>query len=269
LQLNLIIYVKYGKLRGSVVIRLDHFVLNIDNDMQKLKELKERIEPLGFPFEPTWGKGTKGFKVANMWIGLQYLEMVWLKNKDGGGWKADWAEKYTKGHRGIIAIYLMTDRLDEIREELNSRGIPVSEPERVSFRWFFGLFKKTMPWRSIFTAPIPGTDLQICYGELDSPDVMEKMKAYMVPNAIDNGIEGVKEATVKGNFSEEAWAYIQRLFPKAELTGTCLTYDMGTTRLSFESGEKPGLRVELKAETTDKKYSGNSFEIENLKVYIT
>jgi len=91
----------------------------------------------------------------------------------------------------------------------------------------------------------------------------------MVPNAIDNGIEGVKEATVKGNFSEEAWAYIQRLFPKAELTGTCLTYDMGTTRLSFESGEKPGLRVELKAETTDKKYSGNSFEIENLKVYIT
>ena len=251
------------------MIRLDHFVLNIDNDMQKLKELKERIEPLGFPFEPTWGKGTKGFKVANMWIGLQYLEMVWLKNKDGGGWKADWAEKYTKGHRGIIAIYLMTDRLDEIREELNSRGIPVSEPERVSFRWFFGLFKKTMPWRSIFTAPIPGTDLQICYGELDSPDVMEKMKAYMVPNAIDNGIEGVKEATVKGNFSEEAWAYIQRLFPKAELTGTCLTYDMGTTRLSFESGEKPGLRVELKAETTDKKYSGNSFEIENLKVYIT
>ena len=251
------------------MIRLDHFVLNIDNDMQKLKELKERIEPLGFPFEPTWGKGTKGFKVANIWIGLQYLEMVWLKNKDGGGWKADWAEKYTKGHRGIIAIYLMTDRLDEIREELNSRGIPVSEPERVSFRWFFGLFKKTMPWRSIFTAPIPGTDLQICYGELDSPDVMEKMKAYMVPNAIDNGIEGVKEATVKGNFSEEAWAYIQRLFPKAELTGTCLTYDMGTTRLSFESGEKPGLRVELKAETTDKKYSGNSFEIENLKVYIT
>lgn len=31
------------------------------------------------------------------------------------------------------------------------------------------------------------------------------MKAYMVPNAADNGIEGIKEAIVRGNFSEEAW----------------------------------------------------------------
>lgn len=165
------------------MVRLDHFVINIDNDMEKLKDLKKQIEPRGFPFEPTWGKGTKGFKVANIWIGLQYLEMVWLKKKDGGGWKADWVEKYNRGHRGVIAIYLMTDQLDEIREELKRRGIPVSEPERVSFRCFFGLFKKTMPWRSIFTAPIPGTDLEICFGDLDHPEIMEKMKAYMVPSA--------------------------------------------------------------------------------------
>ncbi|MGI5860031.1 MAG: hypothetical protein ACOX8P_12080 [Tepidanaerobacteraceae bacterium] len=248
------------------MIRLDHFVVNIDNDMGKLKELKKQIEPLGYPFEPTWGKGTKGFKVANIWIGLQYLEMVWLKEKDGGGWKADWVEKYNNGYRGIIAIYLMTDRLDEIREELKCRGIPVSEPERISFRWFFGLLKKTMPWRSIFTAPIPGTNLEICYGELDSPDIMEKMKAYMVPNAAVYGIEGIKAATVKGNFSEEAWVYIQKLFPDVELKGTSLTYDMGTTCLSFELSEKTGLNVELNAVTVNKKYLGKSFEVENLKV---
>ena len=248
------------------MIRLDHFVVNIDNDMGKLKELKKQIEPLGYPFEPTWGKGTKGFKVANIWIGLQYLEMVWLKEKDGGGWKADWVEKYNNGYRGIIAIYLMTDRSDEIREELKCRGIPVSEPERISFRWFFGLLKKTMPWRSIFTAPIPGTNLEICYGELDSPDIMEKMKAYMVPNAAVYGIEGIKAATVKGNFSEEAWVYIQKLFPDVELKGTSLTYDMGTTCLSFELSEKTGLNVELNAVTVNKKYLGKSFEVENLKV---
>jgi len=250
------------------MIRLDHFVINIDNDMEKLKALKNRIKSMGFPFEPTWGKGTKGFQVANVWIGLQYLEMVWLKKKDGGGWKADWVEKYNNGHRGIIAIYLMTDRLDEIREELRSRGINVSEPERISFRWFFGLLKKTMPWRSIFTEPIPGTDLQICFGELDGPDIMEKMKAYMVPNAADNGIEGIREATVKGNFSEEAWAYIQKLFPEAQLKENCLTYDMGTTRLSFKSCDKQGLNVEVKAITSNKDYLGKSFEVENLKVVL-
>ena len=32
------------------MIRLDHFVVNIDNDLKKLKELKKQIEPLGFPF---------------------------------------------------------------------------------------------------------------------------------------------------------------------------------------------------------------------------
>ena len=246
------------------MIRLDHFVVNIDNDMEKLKELKKRIEPLGYPFEPTWGKGTKGFKVANIWIGLQYLEMVWVKRKDGGGWKADWGEKYNNGHRGIIAIYLMTDRLDEIREDLRSRGIPVSEPERISFRWFFGLLKKTMPWQSVFTAPIPGTDLQICYGELDSPEIMEKMKAYMVPNAAVNGIEGIKKATVRGDFSEEAWAYIRKLFPDAGFDGACLAYEMGTTCLSFAASEKPGLSVELAAVTANKEYLGKSFAVENI-----
>lgn len=248
------------------MIRLDHFVLNIDNDIEKLKILKKQIEPLGYPFEPTWGKGTKGFQAANIWIGLQYFEMVWLKTKDGGGWRSEWVEKYNNGHRGIIAIYLMTDKLDKIREELERRGIPVSEPERISFRWFFGLLKKTMPWRSVFTSPIPGTDLQICYGELDSPEIMEKMKAYMVPNATDNGIEGIKEATVKSNFSKEAWTYIQKLFPEAKQNGSRLTYDMGTTYLSFESCEVLGLNVELKAVTANSNYKGKSFEIENVKV---
>lgn len=69
------------------MVRLDHFVINIDNDMKKLIELKKQIAPLGIPFEPTWGKGTKGFKVANIWIGLQYLEMVWLKKRTVGDGK--------------------------------------------------------------------------------------------------------------------------------------------------------------------------------------
>jgi len=246
--------------------RLDHFVVNIDNDLEKLKRLKKQIEPLGYPFEPTWGKGTKGFKVANLWIGLQYLEMVWLKKKDGGGWRAEWVKKYNNGLRGINAIYLMTDNLEEIREELKSKGIPVSEPERISFRWFFGLLQKTMPWRSIFTDPIPGTDLQICYGEMDSPDFMEKMKTYMVPNASVNGIEGVKEAIVKGSFSEEAWVYIRKLFPNAKANGSRRTYDMGTTLLSFESSEELGLNVELKVVTANEIYLGKSFDVENLKI---
>lgn len=248
------------------MIRLDHFVLNVDDDMEKLNDLKKQIEPLGYPFEPTWGKGTKGFKVANLWIGSQYFEMVWLKTKDGGGWRTDWVKKYNNGHRGIIAIFLLTDELDKIEKDLKSKAVPISEPERISFRWFLGLFKKTMPWRNLYTSPIPGTDLQICYLELDSPQIMEKMKPYMVPNSTDNGILGIGEAIVKGNFSEEAWVYIRKLFPEAKQNGSRLTYDMGTTCLSFESCLDLDLTVELSATTTNLEYSKKSFKIENVKV---
>ncbi len=82
----------------------------------------------------------------------------------------------------------MTDTLAEIRKGLIERGVSVSEPERISFRWFFGLFKKSMPWRNMYTDVIPGTDVQICFGGLDSPKVMKQMTRYMVPNS-------------KGNFS--------------------------------------------------------------------
>ena len=44
------------------MIKLDHFVVHVDNDMNALNDLKDRIVPLGFPFEPKWGKGTKESK---------------------------------------------------------------------------------------------------------------------------------------------------------------------------------------------------------------
>jgi CO dehydrogenase/acetyl-CoA synthase beta subunit len=68
-------------------MRLDHFVVHIDQDPPKLQSLKDQIVPMGFPFNPTAGKRTKGFQVANIWIGDQYLELIWLKTQDGGGWR--------------------------------------------------------------------------------------------------------------------------------------------------------------------------------------
>jgi len=67
-------------------MKLDHFVVHIDNDESILERLKQTIEPLGFPFEPKRGKGTKGFKAANIWIGRQYFEIIRLLRPDGGGW---------------------------------------------------------------------------------------------------------------------------------------------------------------------------------------
>lgn len=60
----------------NIMIRLDHFVVHIDQDQTKLEFLKDKIAPIGFPFNPTSGKRTKGFQVANIWIGDRYLELI-------------------------------------------------------------------------------------------------------------------------------------------------------------------------------------------------
>jgi len=56
------------------MLLLDHFVIHIDADMGRLEALQQHIAPLGYPFAPRRGKGTRGFKVANLWIGEQYYE---------------------------------------------------------------------------------------------------------------------------------------------------------------------------------------------------
>lgn len=251
------------------MIRLDHFVVHVDEDMHQLLKLKQRIEPLGFPFEPEWGKGTKGFKTANIWIGDQYFEIVWLKTPDGGGWKKEWVKQYHQGSRGIIALFLLTDELNNIRNGLAERGIAVSEPERIRFRWFFGLLKKTLPWKMVYTDPIPGTNLQISFIEMDSPRAMKQMRKYMVPNSREKGIDGIHKATVKFPFTQEAIHYLQCLFPEITLRNGTYVFDMGETKLCFQNETKARWHVELEAHSCSKINDRTYFEIENVKVYVS
>lgn len=242
------------------MVRLDHLVVHIDADMGFLRRFKRQIEPLGYPFEPTWGKGTKGFKVANVWVGWQYLEMVWLKKPDGGGWRSEWVEKYNRGHRGIIGLFLMTDQLDKMRQQLIDRGLRPSEPERITFRAFFGLLKKTLPWRSVYLEPIPGTDLQICLGEVDGPNVFERIRSYMVPNAADNGIEAIRHATMRHNFSAEAFDYLRTILPQTKVEGDRMicNLDQDTSLLFKRSPDlDSSLEVELRSVSSRPEYVGH------------
>jgi hypothetical protein len=256
--------------RGDVMERLDHFVVHIDEDREKLASLKDQIVPMGFPFNPTSGKRTKGFQVANIWIGEQYFELVWLKTSDGGGWRKEWVEKYNRGLRGIFGLCIMTDRLDALEREMRRRGVDVSAPERITFKALFGLLKKTLPFRCVYTPPIPGTDLQIFFLEMDSLQKYEFMKKYyMRPNAEQNGITGIREAIVRCRFSGEAWDYIRALFPSLSGDERMATYDMGHTKLHFLQTDHVDLRVELQAATTNEDLATGSFEIENVRVIIS
>ena len=100
------------------MLRIDHLVVNIDKKYQTDELEIQSIRNTGLPYEPKWGKGTKGFKASNIWIGNEYLEMINLLKKDGGGWKPEWVEEYNKGHRGLICLMLDVVDVDKIYEEM-------------------------------------------------------------------------------------------------------------------------------------------------------
>lgn len=110
---------------------IDHIVVNVNEKYQKNIQFIEEVNRLGLPYTPSKGKGNKGFKASNLWIGDEYFEFIYIKSKDGGGWIKDWVDKYNSGHRGVIGLFLKTNNIEETSEALKSYGI--SNPERISF----------------------------------------------------------------------------------------------------------------------------------------
>lgn len=247
------------------MLRLDHFVVHINNDRKQLKKLKDSIEPLGIPFNPKKGKRTKGFQVSNIWIGDQYFELVWLKRKQSD-WKKEWVNRYNHGERGIFCLMLLTDDLDALCKSWLDKGIHVQGPERITFSWL-KIFKKKMPFRTLYAPEIPGTAIQIAAIQMDSENYYHLLRTkYMKPNAEKNGMMGIKSAVVSHDFSDEAWEYIHKLFPYTEKKNDTLHYNMGTTSLSFVRGQSEKTFVTLHVHT--RKEIGKSFQIENVQVYV-
>lgn len=251
------------------LLRLDHFVIHIDHYPQKLHDIKEKMDEYGIPFDPENGKGTNGFKVANLWIGDQYLEFPIIKKTGGGGWKKEWVTQYNNGKRGIYGLCLFTDTLDEIKQGLIERGVELEGPERVIIKMFGGLFKKSLPFRTIYTKAIPNSDLQFMFLQMDDPKKFEFMRKYLMkPNTEDVGIISIGDAFVMKDFSTEEWAFIESVFPQLKGTLNKKTLDMGETKLHFIQDPHQKLSVELKAKVNNKSYENTELEIENVRLMI-
>jgi hypothetical protein len=251
------------------LLRLDHFVVHIDHDTRVVQALKEKLDGFGIPFEPEKGKGTKGFKVANLWVGDQYLELPYIKTADGGGWKKEWVEHYHNGKRGIFGICLFTDSLDEMKQGLIKRGVELEGPERITFKILGGLFKKRLPFRTIYTKPIPNSHLQFMFLQMDSDKKFEFTRKYfMRPNTEDIGIVSINEAFVLKDFSAFEWAFIDKVFPQLKGNSRKKTLQMDDTSLHFVQDPHNDLTVELHAKAVQHQYENTEIEIENVRLLI-
>ncbi|WP_413304045.1 hypothetical protein AA0X95_00155 [Bacillus sp. 1P10SD] len=178
--------------------------------------------------------------------------------------------KYHSGKRGIFGLCFMVDNVEEIKAELESRGVHVSGPERITFT-MLRFFKKSLPFRTLYTSEIPGTDLQIMFLEMDSQEKYEFTKKYfMHPNSEKNQVNAINRAVVELQESDEVKAFISSVFPECVETETGRSLIMNDTVLDFHLKKENDLKVHLYAKTTNPELPlGKPIEVENVSLQLT
>jgi hypothetical protein len=249
-------------------MKIDHLVINIDDKYQLSNNIIEEIRKKGFPYEPKWGKGTKGFKASNIWIGNEYFEMIRLLKKDGGGWKPEWVSHYNNGHRGLICLMIDVDNVDLEYQRIVNKGICITEPKYLQFKWFFNLFTRTMPWRNSYIDFFEGVPMQIGFQQMKDWKALDFMHKYMVPNSKDNGINGITKIIIKGDFVKADFDLIQKIFKITEPKNDTIFVTLSNNQQLFFK-KSNSFSAEVYTYGNNKILYGSNIEIESVKVFNT
>lgn len=247
------------------MFRFDHFVVNVNEKYHKDKTIINSIIDAGFPYRPSWGKGTKGFKVSNLWIGNEYFEMINILKPNGGGWKSDWVNLYNNGHRGLICIMLDVDDIDKLYSMLTTKNIKITKPEHLKFKWFFNMFTRVMPWQNCYSDFLEGIPLQIGFQQMNDEKSREFMKEYMVPNGRDNNITGIRKVIIKGTLTTNDKKLISNIFNKDIIKTEPLTIELDKQQiLIFE--EDKNYSVNISTNCDNENFNNKEIYIENINV---
>lgn len=242
-------------------MKIDHFIVNVDEKYQNDDNTIENIRK-NFPYMPKWGKGTKGFKVSNLWIGNEYLEMLRIKNENGGGWVKEWTLMYNQGHRGMICLMIDAEDIDFVHQSLRDKGIHVTSPEWLEFKWFFNILTRRMPWRNCYIPFFENVPFQIGFQEMKDAKSRDFMNQYMVPNSKDNGIDGIYHAIIKGQFSDKDFDIIISVFgEKAYKEKNSIKVELNKSQ-TIEFTKDTSYQVELFTNINN----GNCIKIENMTI---
>lgn len=245
-------------------MKIDHLVVNVDPSIQEDQAIIKQIQDMGLPYKPQWGKGTRGFKVSNIWIGREYFELVRIKKNDGGGWIREWTDQYLQGHRGLIGFALEVDNIEETWQKIRNRHIPISTPEPLQFRWMFNLLTKTMPWRNAYLPPFSGVPFQFFLQQMDDEKARNYMEQYMVPNSRDEHIEGIAEVVIYGQLTSEDKEILFALFDDYDEQEDMLTIKLGSQCIRFRNADTH--KVEVILNCKNEKHADQKIQLSNLEI---
>ena len=122
-----------------------------------------------------------------------------------------------------------------------------------------------MPWRNSYFPFFEGVPLQIGLQQMKDEKSVELMHQYMVPNARDNGINGIEEIKIKGVFTESDFELINTIFKtKESIDNGVVIYLDNNQKLFFEKADE--YKVIVTASSRNVKHS--EVKIENILISI-
>lgn len=245
-------------------MKIDHLVVNVDRYVQEDKAFIQQIKSLGLPYEPKWGKGTRGFKVSNLWIGNEYFEMVRIKKRDGGGWLEGWTEAYNHGHRGLIGFALDVEDIDAEYKRLSDLNIEISPPEPLRFRWFFNLFTRTMPWKNSYVPKFEGVPFQFFFQQMNDEKSLAFMQQYMVPNSREHNIQGISQVNIYGAWTPKDKKLLKDLFTDHVVEDGKITISLASQNICCIDSET--YSVEAVLDCQNEEYAMKHLKVANIVI---
>lgn len=241
--------------------RIDHVIVHVDKSTQNSPTLIESLQKTGLPYNPRKGKRTKGFKVSNLWIGKEYLELVGIIKKDGGGWRKEWVELYNQGHRGAVCLMIDVSDIDALSKAFPKQLVK-TQIERIQYK-LFGLLKLSPPWRNLFLPYFANEKFQIGFQQLDRADTFAKFEKHMIPNSTAHHIMGMSKIVVKGQWTIADYELLEVTFPHTKREDKQLNIRLNNgSEITFVEDTNLSLQIELDHETNDK----GSTQIENVQL---
>lgn len=245
-------------------MKIDHLVVNVDRYVHEDKAFIQQIKSLGLPYEPKWGKGTRGFKVSNLWIGNEYFEMVRIKKNDGGGWLENWTEAYNHGHRGLIGFALDVEDIDAVYKRISDLNIEISPPEPLRFRWFFNLFTRTMPWKNSYVPKFEGVPFQFFFQQMNDEKSLAFMQQYMVPNSREHNIQGISQVNIYGAWTPKDKKLLKALFTDHVVGDGEITISLASQTICCIDSDTYSVEVVLDCENEE--YAMKQLKVANMVI---
>jgi hypothetical protein len=247
-------------------MRIDHIVVHIDNDPEKVTKLSDTINAQGFPFNPDTGKRNVDFRVNNINVGNEYIEIVRLLKPEAPSWMPLWAHQYTSGQRGVFCIFLEVEDVERLAVAIKKAGVRARGPAVLTYPAMLGIFRVETPYVIYYLPNFPDSPLQLAIMQYKKPYQRESFIAGLQPNAEQNGINGIRRVEIELPNLEESMEMLQKVFSDLHLENGEWAAPLEKQRLVFRRSSDGDVHVQVSAIASQRAFVGKKFQIDNLEM---